>query len=139
MRWVFLVLVGCAGKSSDPPPLPEFDDATVTPDTAAQTDTADTAEPAPDFCDDAPLLTWNNFGQGFIREACQGCHATDVPDRYGAPEDVVFDTVEVTWAQADRVLARATGDFPSMPPLGGTHESDRVKLEYWLVCGEPGN
>ena len=139
MRWVVLLLLGCGDKSSDPPPLPEFDVTDAATDTGTDLDTGDTGEPAPEFCDDAPTLTWNNFGRGFILEACQGCHATDVPDRYGAPEDVVFDTVEVTWAQADRILARATGEYPSMPPLGGTHATDRAKLEYWLRCSEPGN
>lgn len=139
MKWLFLVLLGCGGKSSDPPPLPEFDEADHGSDTATGSDTGDVGSPAPDFCDDAPTLSWNNFGQGFIREACQGCHATGVPNRYGAPESVVFDSVELTWAQADRVLARASGEYPSMPPLGGTHASDRAKLEYWLLCGEPGS
>ena len=136
MRWILLMVLGCGGKSSDPPPLPEFDEATDSADTGAD---ADSGEPEADFCDDAPNLSWNNFGQGFLTEACQGCHATAADNRYGAPDEVVFDTAEVTWAQADRILARATGDFPSMPPLGGTSATDRQKLEIWLRCSESGS
>jgi hypothetical protein len=138
MKILLLLLLGCASKSSDPPPLPDFGDE-GDQDTDLGGDTADTAGPEPDFCDDAPVLTWNNFGQGFITEACQGCHAGDTPDRYGAPEDVLFDTVAQAWDRADRILARASGDYPSMPPLGGTNADDRLRLEYWLRCADPGS
>ncbi len=138
MRWIVLMLLGCGGKSSDPPPLPEFDEAPVVEDSGTPTEPEDTAEPEPDFCEDAPLLTWENFGRGFITEACQGCHASTAANRYGAPDEVIFDTVEITWEQVDRVLARGAGDYPSMPPLGGTTDMDRLKLEYWLLCGEEG-
>ncbi len=141
MRLWLLLLLGCGGKDGGgPPALPQFQDTSSDSDSGMDgTDTAVPEDTGVDFCEDAPVVTWNNFGQGFITEACQGCHASNTPDRYGAPETVVFDTVEVTWQQADRVLARATGDYPTMPPLGGTLQSDVQKLEYWLRCAEPGN
>ena len=47
----------------------------------------DTADP----CAEAPVVTWETFGEGFLRENCQGCHASSVVDRAGAPVDVTFD------------------------------------------------
>jgi len=139
MSWFVVLWLGCGGKAMDPPALPVFhDDATPTDSGDLNHDSADPSDPDPDFCEDAPLLTWANFGQGFITEACQGCHASATPDRYGAPESVTFDTVTQAWNQADRVLARAAGDYPSMPPLGGTSADSRLKLAYWLMCGESG-
>ncbi len=87
-------------------------------------------------CADAPTVTWDNFGAGFTTENCQSCHATETPERYGAPEDVVFDSYEDTMASAGRVLARVLAEQDTMPPLGGVAEDDKVMLEYWLVCHE---
>jgi uncharacterized membrane protein len=91
-------------------------------------------------CADVPAMTWNNFGRGFTIEACQGCHASTVEGdaRFGAPEWVVFDTVDQVWAVADLVLAVCTGEAPSMPPQGGVTDDDRARLQWWLSCGEPG-
>ena len=86
------------------------------------------------FCTDAPVLMWANFGQGFMTENCQSCHASSSADRHGAPEDVTFDSVGDAVAQADRVLARATGESPDMPPEGGVSDEDRQKLEIWMRC-----
>lgn len=91
-----------------------------------------------DTCVDVPLVTWATFGEGFLREACQGCHASTASDRHGAPEDVVFDDVEDAWAWADRIVARAASEPPSMPPMAGTSAEDRVRLVWWLTCAEEG-
>ena len=93
------------------------------------TETADTG-----LCQDLPTVTWDNFGDGFMTQACQSCHASGSPSREGAPLSVTFDTQQQTLAQRDRILARATGDAPDMPPQGGVHEDDRLKLEWWLLC-----
>lgn len=90
------------------------------------------------FCADAPTLTWANFGNGFLIENCQGCHASTAADRHDAPEEVCFDTVEQAWSWASQILALATGDEPTMPPTGGVFDDDRQRLEYWLRCAEPG-
>ncbi len=89
-------------------------------------------------CAEAPLVTWETFGHGFLIENCQGCHASTSTWRVGAPEDVSFDTLEDAWTHADRILERAGGATPSMPPAGGTSEDDRWRLEMWLRCGTPG-
>ena len=114
MRAVLLAIfiVACSDKSGD--------------------DTAPVTETGP--CADAPVVTWNSFGEGFLRENCQSCHASTAPDRHDAPEETVFDTLEDALANADRILARATGDDPTMPPEGGVDEDDRARLEIWLTC-----
>ncbi|MCB9792315.1 MAG: hypothetical protein H6741_06270 [Alphaproteobacteria bacterium] len=109
-----LVLLSCGGKD----------------DSAAPEDTS--------YCADVPLVNYDNFGQGFITHMCQGCHASTTPNRYDAPAEVTFDTVEEVWAWQERILARSAGDDPTMPPAGGTSEDDRVKLEWWLRCAESG-
>ena len=89
-------------------------------------------------CDTETEFNWVNFGQGFLIQNCNGCHHSETPDRYGAPEESVFDTADHVWMQRGMVLAVAGGDSPRMPPNGGTTDLDRRKLEIWLTCGEPG-
>ena len=91
-----------------------------------------------DLCSDVPTVTWNNFGHGFVLENCQGCHASTTPNRYGAPEEVYFDTVEDAWTWSQRMLIRSTGDNPTMPPNGGVDVDERTKLEWWLLCADYG-
>ena len=57
----------------------------------------------------------------------------------GAPEEVTFGSVDDVWARADRVLARAGDEPPTMPPMGGTTADDRERLREWLGCAEPGS
>ncbi|MES2644925.1 MAG: hypothetical protein V4850_35895 [Myxococcota bacterium] len=110
---------------------------------SADIDTNDTDDTAPidtaaAFCDGVPTLAYTNFGEGFLRESCQGCHASTAPERFGAPEAVTFDTVDDAWTWAARILARSTGDAPTMPPQGGVSADDRTRLAWWLRCGTPG-
>ena len=86
------------------------------------------------FCADAPIVTYESFGAGFFTQECQTCHASTSPNRLGAPEEVVFDTEEQILALKDRVLIRATGEAPTMPPQGGVGEDDLARLEAWLRC-----
>ncbi|MCC6623618.1 MAG: hypothetical protein IT385_20335 [Deltaproteobacteria bacterium] len=96
---------------------------------------ADVAATPLDWCELAPVVTWDNFGQGFLVENCQPCHASASQARHEAPEDVVFDTLADTTRLAERVLIVATGDDPEMPPAGGVSPEDRALLEVWLRCG----
>ena len=113
-----LLLSACADKETD-----------------AVDETADSVASG-DICDDPPVVTYSNFGEGFMTQNCQPCHASTATDRFGAPSDVTFDTEEEVIAQADRVLARATGEDPTMPPEGGLSLEEREKLEIWLACGD---
>ncbi|MED5373114.1 MAG: hypothetical protein VX899_19000 [Myxococcota bacterium] len=89
---------------------------------------------ASELCQDAPLTTYDNFGQGFMLQHCQSCHASESLERNGAPEAVHFDDEEAVWQHADRILTRSTGDAPDMPPMGGVTSEDRLRLEQWLLC-----
>lgn len=87
------------------------------------------------ICADAPVVTWENYGHGFVLERCQSCHASTSDNRYGAPEGVSFDTKEEALAQADRILARVVDD-ETMPPSGGVDADDLELVEIWLTCWE---
>jgi len=88
------------------------------------------------FCAEVPVVTWDNWGEGFLIERCQACHASTSENRNDAPEEVVFDTREETLAQADRILARAAGEDATMPPEGGVTDDDKFLLTVWLTCWE---
>lgn len=95
---------------------------------------AETGDTGAGACADAPVVTYDNFGKGFLTESCQSCHASTSPNRNGAPESVVFDTEADVAAHADTILLVATGDAPRMPPEGGVSDDDRYLLEVWLTC-----
>ena len=92
-------------------------------------------------CDNAPVLTWENFGEGFLRENCEACHAEDAPYRDSAqtppPGDIHFGDKETALGLRDQILASAAGDSPRMPPRGGLDAAEREKLDIWLRCGSP--
>jgi uncharacterized membrane protein len=104
-------------------------------DSASPSDSGPTGE-----CADAPVVTWDNFGAGFLTENCDACHSATVTGdaRNGAPEKVTFDTKEQAWSWAEDILRMASGDDPQMPPEGGTSADDRARLTWWLECGEKG-
>jgi len=86
------------------------------------------------FCDDAPVLTWDNFGADYILHNCQTCHASTTADRHDAPEDVTFDTHAEVLNRAERILERITSTEDSMPPSGGINEDEQWRAEVWLRC-----
>ncbi len=141
LGWTLGLLVSCAsggGKS-----LETADSAVDTAladsgfsdsgsDSAADEDTGD-----PD-CVDAPSVTWNSWGQGFLLGHCQGCHASTAPDRHGAPPEVFFDTVDDAWSHAAAILRSVTGEPATMPPSGGVDADEQELLIAWLTCAETG-
>ena len=88
-------------------------------------------------CSDVLVLSYENFGQGFLSENCQACHALRSSDRHGAPLDVNFDSRNDVHRLAARILDRAGGRAPSMPPGGGVADEQRRKIEIWLRCFTP--
>ena len=88
------------------------------------------------FCADSPVVTYENFGAGFLTQNCDSCHASTTADRQEAPDDVVFDSEDEALVWGDRILARAAADDADMPPEGGVAADDRYLLEVWLVCSE---
>lgn len=93
------------------------------------------SDPGP-LCETGLDVTWEGWAAGFMLSQCQPCHASETPNRYGAPVSVSFDTLEDCRAQAgaieDAVLTRA-----SMPPAGGITDDERALLARWLDCGLP--
>ena len=85
------------------------------------------------LCADAPITTWDNFGQGFVTQHCQSCHASGSDNREGAPVEVDFDDEETALGHAARILARVV-ESQDMPPMGGVTEDDRYRVEVWLSC-----
>lgn len=118
---IALLLLGCGPGDPD---AGGADSADTASDTAASDDP----------CVDAPVVTWDNFGAGFLTQHCTACHASSARDRHGAPADVTFDTEAEALAWSDRILARAAGDAATMPPQGGVSNDDRTLLGIWLGC-----
>jgi uncharacterized membrane protein len=81
-------------------------------------------------------LTYDAFGEGFMANHCQGCHASAATERNGAPSNYIFDTHDQVIAHRDRIFARAAGDNDSMPPgPDDPPDAERAQLAEWLACG----
>jgi hypothetical protein len=50
---------------------------------------------------------------------------------------VDFDSHAGVLEHLERIEARATGESPDMPPVGGSDDAERLRLEEWLACGAP--
>jgi uncharacterized membrane protein len=121
--WILAALVACNRSDGTGP---------VGDDDGSLTETSDTGSMA-DPCESAPVVTWENFGAGFVTENCQVCHASTSTSRNGAPIDVVFDTEQDTLDFAERFMSRVV-DSESMPPQGGVTANDRYFVSVWLGC-----
>lgn len=108
----------------------------ASPEDTAGAPVGDTAAEVGCGSDTGGVPTWAGFGDAFFTTWCQSCHATDSPQRYGAPEGVVFDrrddVVRQRVAIADSVLTRG-----SMPVGGGLSDAERAQLEALLCALEP--
>ncbi|HEU0034905.1 MAG TPA: hypothetical protein VFQ53_29975 [Kofleriaceae bacterium] len=96
----------------------------------------DDGGPTPDQCATS-FLDYDNFGAPFVADWCRGCHSSALPAamRQNAPADVNFDDYAKTMEWRERILVRATGDAPTMPPVGGPSDEERALLAEWLGCG----
>lgn len=90
-------------------------------------------------CPDASFLTWENFGEPFMRSWCTGCHASTLPDslRAMAPVEVDLDSRDAVVQHLERVWFRAADQNATMPPAGGPGLAERELLGEWLACGAP--
>jgi uncharacterized membrane protein len=89
-------------------------------------------------CPDDSELDYANFGEPFLAENCQTCHASDSEDRHGAPAAFTFDTVEQVREHSDRMFVRAAADNTSMPPGPDDPPPEaREMFADWLACGAP--
>ena len=91
-----------------------------------------------DNCDD---LIWNytNVGKPFLMSWCTSCHHSDLAEQYraGATVGVDLETYALVQQYSDRILARATGETPTMPPAGGPTTEEIERFQQWLECGAP--
>ena len=84
------------------------------------------------------LLTYENFGAGFMNTYCQSCHGSQSTDRAGAPGDFIFDTVAQVRQHRARIYVRAAGRNTTMPPGPvDPPQSERDQLAEWLSCNSP--
>lgn len=120
---VLALLVAACGNDIEPP------DGVPSPD-----------EEPPDLeparCDTS-YLDYGNFGEPFALDWCRGCHSSSVPAgmRQKAPMGVNFDTHADVQQWKERILIRAGGNAPTMPPAGGPSADERALLAEWLACG----
>jgi uncharacterized membrane protein len=127
-------LVACGGGKSAGERSGEGDTANVNP---ADTGTLDACATS--------VVDYENYGQGFMMTWCTPCHNSALEPggsgendpRSGAPEGVDFNTNEGVQLWRDRIIARATGGGPTMPPGGGPTSEDLALLLEWLECGAP--
>ena len=82
-------------------------------------------------CDDPPK--YEDWTEGFLKGKCQSCHALNTPNRYGAPENVYFDTEEASLFWIDSIEHTVLHN-ETMPPEGGVTEEEKSLLMRWLDC-----
>ncbi|HNC95214.1 MAG TPA: hypothetical protein PKW90_03755 [Myxococcota bacterium] len=80
--------------------------------------------------------TWSNFGESWFVTWCASCHAADAPQRFGAPEQFIFDSEEQVINNIALIRTVVLGSSPSMPVGGGLPEEDRADVERYLDCLE---
>ena len=133
MRWVLtsLLFVACGDDKS--PPEPPSDDP-VQQDTGVSGVQQDTGtDEAPVDCDLPDGFNWDNWGRPFFRTWCAGCHAADAPNRFGAPEWLVFDTEAQVYGHR-AIIRSSVLETKSMPLGGGLPPEDSELLDLYLRC-----
>ena len=81
-------------------------------------------------CEEPSYQEWT---EGFLMGKCQSCHAVHSPNRYGAPENVFFDSEEASiyWLSS---IERTVLNAETMPPSGGVTEEEKELLRRWIEC-----
>jgi hypothetical protein len=90
-------------------------------------------------CPPNSVLTYENFGEGFMRGQCTGCHSSALPEgaRQNAPITVNLDTYADVRSFGARIYYRSGDQNATMPPAGGPVASERVNLGDWIACNAP--
>ncbi len=78
---------------------------------------------------------YENFGEGFLIQNCQGCHAREAVNRAGAPLEVSFDTYDDVMTHKEAILREI--EESTMPPMGGLAADEREAALTWLTCATP--
>lgn len=93
-------------------------------------------------CPDGNILTYENFGSGFLSTWCTSCHSSDLAEgeRADAPVGVDFNTYDKMREWGIRIYYRAADEQTEptwMPPAGGPTVDERYDLGDWLACNAP--
>ncbi|MBM74892.1 MAG: hypothetical protein CMK59_05790 [Proteobacteria bacterium] len=84
-------------------------------------------------CYGAEQVEWNYWARGFFDTYCRGCHSSTTVNRFGAPDNINFDSEAEVLSQAnaiyDSVILRQ-----SMPKGGGLEDKDMESLRVYLQC-----
>jgi len=101
-------------------------------------DSDDDPLPDPDTTCEESVLSYDNFGDPFVRNWCTGCHNSDLAEdmRQGSPTNVNFDTRAGILVWRERVQLRAI-EQATMPPTAGPGDDEKALLAEWLACGAP--
>ncbi|MSP55356.1 MAG: hypothetical protein EXR69_07115 [Myxococcales bacterium] len=105
---ILITVLGCAGEPADTGPACEVDAGGGHP-------------------------TWSNFGEAFFITYCDACHAAESPNRFGAPDEMTFDTEDEVRSQTPSIRYTVI-DAESMPLGGGLPPEDLTQLDNYLNC-----
>ncbi len=135
---ILALLAGCGGSgdASDeevpPPPLPAPDPIP---------NEAPVPQPTALNCVPGTHLTYENFGESFLRNYCVMCHSKDLAaaQRAGAPVAANFDSSRDAALWRGGMLAKAGTDASPEPPVNNVSSLERKQFAEWLNCGAPAN
>lgn len=90
-------------------------------------------------CPKGTHLTYENFGESFLRNYCTSCHSRNVPAelRGGSPVGANFDDANDASLWRAAMLAKAGTDAATMPPINNVSSLERGQFAEWLNCGAP--
>ena len=137
MLWVLTMWLGlgCGGDNAAEPQTPIeaestlADEDTQAPEAVLDSGLSDTGED----CDVPMGFDWSTWGQPFFRTWCSGCHGADAPERYGAPDWLVFDTEAQVYNHRSLIRSSVL-ERQSMPLGGGLPEQESESLDLFLRC-----
>ncbi len=96
--------------------------------------------PSPDSsCFVGSNLNYENFGHSFVIEYCLACHSENLTGahRFGAPDDLNFDTAIAIKAWRSRILDMFVVKDPHQRLGRVPSASEKEMVKEWLDCGAP--
>ena len=90
-------------------------------------------------CPSGTLLTYENFGQGFMENYCTSCHSRElsVTERGGAPENANFEQKDDIAVWRFPIYSTMFSKVPTMPPQTEVPAYKLQLMNEWLRCGAP--
>ena len=136
MAWVLSMLLGmgCTERLHDSVPAAGVETVSPSDETGEPVGSPDTGtDEVIDDCDLPAGFDWTHWGSPFFRTWCSGCHGAEAPERYGAPEWLVFDTEAQVYTHRD-VIRSSVLERQSMPLGGGLPTQEAASLDLFLRC-----